>query len=101
MGQWLEVPRACPDSEEGPLILLKLWKCCITSQSFCSPIRKKKKKKEGTGTDGFNFPLGPDILAFYIAEIPLKSTPLLLIQIFSQLIRELIRCGLRLDEGKQ
>lgn len=47
MGQWLEVPRACPDSEEGPLILLKLWKCCITSQSFCSPIRKKKKKRKG------------------------------------------------------
>lgn len=66
-----------------------------------APQLGKKKKKEGTGTDGFNFPLGPDILAFYIAEIPLKSTPLLLIQIFSQLIRELIRCGLRLDEGKQ
>lgn len=59
------------------------------------------KKKEGTEPDGFNFPLGSDILAFYIAEIPLKSTPLLLIQIFSQLMKEVIRCGLRLDEGKQ
>ena len=98
MGQWLEVPRACPDSEEGLLVLLKLWKCCITSQSFCSPIRKKK---EGTEPDGFNFPLGSDVLAFYIAEISLKSTPLLLIRIFSQLMREVIRCGLRLDEGKQ
>lgn len=56
---------------------------------------EEKKKKERTGPDGFNFPLGSDILAFYIAEIPLKSTPLLLIQIFSQLMREVIRCGLR------